>query len=256
MHDVDLAADPGAADLAEGFEVVFTDDEGEHRLPLVDAGSVPFELCRPVRSFPSYKGQRHYSGRWWTATTGTLVGYESWLERDTLIVLDFDADVVGIASQPFWLRWTTRDGKPRSHAPDYFARLADGSVRLLDVRAPERIKPRDQAAFDTTRLACEQLGWGYEVAGPVPVVMLANLRWLAGYRHPRHDLAETARHLRALFSRPQALMSGARVLGSPIAVLPVLFHLLWTQQLRTDLTIPLGPDSMVATVARPAEADQ
>jgi hypothetical protein len=256
VYDVDHAANPGAADLAEGFEVVFTDEEGEHQLPLSDVGSVPFEACRPVRSFPSYKGQRHHSGRWWTATTGTLVGYESWLERDTLIVLDFDADIVGIASKPFWLHWTTRDGTPRSHAPDYFARLANGSVRLLDVQAPEWFTPRDQAAFDTTGLACEQLGWDYEVVGPVPEVKLANLRWLAGYRHPRHDLAETARHLRALFSRPHALMAGARVVGSPRAVLPVLFHLLWTQQLRTDLTIPLGPDAMVTTVAWPAEADQ
>ncbi|WP_208297809.1 hypothetical protein [Actinophytocola oryzae] len=50
------------------------------------------------------------------------------MERDTLIVLDFDPDVVGVASQPFWLFWTAEDGKPRSHAPDYFARLADDST--------------------------------------------------------------------------------------------------------------------------------
>jgi hypothetical protein len=31
------------------------------------------------------------------------VGYESWLERDHLMLLDYDPDVVGIASQPFWL---------------------------------------------------------------------------------------------------------------------------------------------------------
>jgi len=43
---------------------------------------VPFESYAPVRGFPSYKGQRHHAGRWWTATTGTPVGYESWLERD------------------------------------------------------------------------------------------------------------------------------------------------------------------------------
>lgn len=43
---------------------------------------MPFEACLPVLRFPSYKGQRHYVGRWWTATTGSLVGHESWLERD------------------------------------------------------------------------------------------------------------------------------------------------------------------------------
>jgi hypothetical protein len=61
--------------------------------------------------------------------------------------------------------WTTGEGKARSHAPDYFARLADGSALVLDVRAADRIKRRDQVAFDATRDACEALGWRYEVAG-------------------------------------------------------------------------------------------
>ena len=69
-----------------------------------------------MRGFPSYKGQRNRVGRWWTATTGSLVGYESWLERDLLMLLDFDPDVVGIAAQPFWLLWTTPEGKPCSQA--------------------------------------------------------------------------------------------------------------------------------------------
>jgi hypothetical protein len=100
------------------------------------------ESCQPVRGFPSYKGQRNHVGHWWTATTGDLVGYESWLERDRLLLLDFDPDIVGIASQPFWLFWIAADGKPRSHAPDYFARLANGSGLVLDCRPANRIKPR------------------------------------------------------------------------------------------------------------------
>jgi hypothetical protein len=145
------------APLTERFEVAFADEDGQQRLPLAEAWSMPFESCLPVRGFPSYKGQRHHVGRWWTATTGTLVGYESWLERDRLLLLDFDPDTVGIASQPFWLFWTTAEGKPRSHAPDYFARLADGSALVLDCRPADRIKPRDQAAFDVTRSACARL---------------------------------------------------------------------------------------------------
>lgn len=176
--------------------------------------------------FPSYKGQRHHSGLWWTSTTATLVGYESWVERDTLISLDFDPAVAGIASQPFWLFWTDTAGKPRSHAPDYFARLADGSARVIDCRPADRIKPRDQAAFDATRAACDLLGWGYEVTDSPAEPLRANLRWLAGYRHPRHDLPEVAQHLQSVFSRPARLLIGAQRLGHPIAVLPVLFHLL------------------------------
>ena len=98
-------------------EIAYVDAEsGARRLALIDAWSVPFEECMPVRGFSSYKEQRNHVGRWWTATTGSLVGYGSWLERDWLMLLDFDPDVVGIAAQPFWLLWTTPEGKPCSHA--------------------------------------------------------------------------------------------------------------------------------------------
>src|SRR6266567_815779 len=47
---------------------------------------------------------------------------------------------------------------------------------------------QDREAFAAAGEACARLGWQYAVwgsAGPVPA---ANLRWLAGYRHPRcHD---------------------------------------------------------------------
>ena len=53
-------------------EIAYVDAEsGARRLALIDAWSVPFEECMPVRGFPSYKGQRNRVGRWWTATTGS-----------------------------------------------------------------------------------------------------------------------------------------------------------------------------------------
>jgi len=48
-------------------EIAYVDAEsGARRLALIDAWSVPFEECLPVRGFPSYKGQRNRVGRWWT----------------------------------------------------------------------------------------------------------------------------------------------------------------------------------------------
>lgn len=106
------------------------------------------------------------------------VGYESWLERDHLMLLDFDPDVVGIASQPFWLYWTTAEGKARSHAPDYFARRADGSAVVIDCRPDDRIKPRDEVAFAVTGRLCELLGWEYRRVGAPHAVTTGNVRWL------------------------------------------------------------------------------
>lgn len=33
------------------------------------------------------------------------MGYESWVERDRLMVLDADPEVIAVAAQPMWLHW-------------------------------------------------------------------------------------------------------------------------------------------------------
>jgi hypothetical protein len=235
-----------AALSVDGVEIGYVTEDGtQHRVSLADAWSVRFETMAPARRFQARKGQRHLPGRWWSATDGGHVGYESWLERDHVMALDFDEAVVGIASQPFWLFWTTVEGRVRSHAPDYFARRVDGSAVVVDCRPVGRRPPRDVAAFEATRRACELLGWEYRLVGAPEPVMTANLRWLAGYRHPRHSIPGLAGTLLAAFAEPTPLLAGAEVVGDPIAVLPVLFHLLWRHELEVDLSLPLHPYASV-----------
>jgi len=99
------------------FEAAYVDADGiESRVVWDQMAGVALEWGRPVRRFPSYRGQRNYPGLYWSATTGGHVGYESWVERDHLIALDFDQSVIGTASQPFWLFWRNGDGVQRRHA--------------------------------------------------------------------------------------------------------------------------------------------
>jgi hypothetical protein len=231
-----------------GVELGWSPEPGRDvRVPVAEAWSVPFESGRPVRRFTSHKGQRHLSGLWWCATTGGHVGFESWLERDELVALDFDATVTGLASQPFWLSWTDRGGERFSHAPDYFARRGDGSVVVVDCRPVELRRVRDVTKFEATAQVCEQLGWDYGLVGAVDPIRSANLRWLAGYRHPRHWVSSTVEAVRAVFAAPAPLMAGAEAVGDPIGVLPVLFHLLWCRELVADLSVPLAEHTAVAT---------
>jgi len=242
-----VVAQPAPAQVAEGpFEIGYLSEDGaEHRVSLEDAGLVRFESARPVRRFAARKGQRHLSGVWWCATTSAHVGFESWLERDHVVALDFDRAVVGIASQPFWLYWPGAEGRRVSHAPDYFARRSDGSAVVLDCRPVERRKPADVAQFDATSAACASLGWDYRLVGAADPIRTLNLRWLGGYRHPRHWVASMATALLEAFTAPLPLMGGAESVGDPVAVLPVLFHLLWRQDLTIDLSVPLHATSCV-----------
>ncbi len=62
------------------------------------------------------------------------MGYESWLERDRLMLLDFDPLVTSMSSQPFRLSWADLGGKRVRHTPDFFVRRADGTALVVDVR--------------------------------------------------------------------------------------------------------------------------
>jgi hypothetical protein len=78
-------------------------------------------------------------------------------------------------------------------------------------------------------------GWAFDRLGELPAVRAANLRWLAGYRHPRYARAAVMAALGEAFAEPGPLRAGAAEVGNPVAVLPVLFAMLWRGRLAADL---------------------
>ena len=207
---------------------------------------VRFEDALPVRPFRFEKGLRSFAGWWYFATTGTHVGFESWLERDHLMLMDFDPGVRAVSSQPFWLRWRDGQGRVRRHAPDYFARRDDGTGVVADVRPDDRIPARDAETFAVTALACEVAGWEFRRAGDLDPVLAANVRWLSRYRHRRCLVPEIAAVVLEVFAGGRGLFEGAGLAGDRLRVLPVVFHLMWQRQLTADLAAgPLGPSTVV-----------
>ncbi|MET7304511.1 TnsA-like heteromeric transposase endonuclease subunit [Embleya sp. NPDC005575] len=228
------------------FELDFFESGERRRQPLGLGWSTRFESADPVREFRWAKGGGSFPGWYYAVTTGNHVGYESWLERDRLLLLDRDPLVVGIASQPFWLHW--HDGlRKRRHAPDYFVRLADGRARVVDVRAADRMDEPTREAFAATRRACAAVGWEFEWVGAPDPVFMANMRWLGRYRRTRSGRpVDVAARLVEVFRDPAPLWSGAERVGDRLRVLPVLFHLLWSGALGADLEGELlGTESLV-----------
>src|SRR5260370_39590378 len=160
-------------------------------------------------------------------------------------MLDFDPEVAGIVSQPFWLHW--HDGRrPRRHCPDYVVRRSDGTAMVIDVRAEDRIEPEDAEAFAAMEVACAQAGWRFGRLGAAGAVVTANVRWLSRYRHPRCAGPDgLAGAVMAAFDQPAALWDGAAAVGDRVAGLPVVFHLLWRHDLAAGLTARLGPSTLV-----------
>lgn len=244
-------AEAGSGWAASDVQVGFVGVDGVGQLgSLVRYWDEPFERAAPVRKFISFKGQKNFTGDYWAATSRDLVGYESWVERDAAMALDFDPAVVALASQPFCLSWWD-GGRDHQHTPDYFVRLADGTGVVVDVRPESLVDEEAAEVFAFTARVCAMVGWQFRLVGDLGQPFRANLRWLARYRHLRCHRASVAALLREVFVEPQLLFAGADRVGDRMAVLPALYHLLWRHELTADLVSgPLGGGTVVSLAVR------
>ena len=247
-----LTAKP--CELPDGIQLVYTDDRDRRRaIVLQDAPGIDFGRVRAFRQPPAYRGQRNFPGWWWSATTRSHVVYESWLERHHIIEADRDPRVTGITGQPFSLIWP--EGKRHlQHVPDLFCRMLDGRGVVTDCRPVGKADETFRHKAAITAAACDLIGWEFRVVGEPDPVWAANLRWLAGYRHPRFADTSLEAILLKLFASPQPLAEAGRRAGDPIRVLPVLFHLLWRASLSGDLNRPLGPGTILIGCSDPLGA--
>lgn len=151
--------------------------------------------ARPWRTFRWYRGQKHYSGAFWSSTERDLVIYESRLELARLLFADFDTSVDHIVAQPFLLRAAV-GGVLRRYIADYLLFTSAGPL-VVDVKPRHRVvKPENAFTFAWTRRVVESRGWRYEVWSEPFRAELENVRFLAGYRRDwlfDHDLVAELR---------------------------------------------------------------
>lgn len=212
------------------------------------ASSVELSGADPWRTFRWYYDQKHYSGWYWASTAQRMVIYESRLELANLILADFDADVRGIVAQPFRLT-TEVDGQVRSHVPDYLLDTESGPA-VVDVK-PARLVNKEEVAATLawTRQAVEARGWRYTVATEPPATRMMNVRFLAGFRDPRHFAPETIKQVLQRAVAGRTIADTLRGSNAPAQSLrATLFHLMWTQQLRVDVGTHLTGRSQIMEV--------
>lgn len=200
----------------------------------------------PWRTFRWYRGQKHYSGSYWSATMRDHVIYESRLELARLLFADFDPLVRGIVAQPFLMK-TVGTGEIRKHIPDYLLITSQGPV-LVDVKPYRRLtKPEVAFTFSWTRQAVESRGWRYEVWSEPAAVELENLRFLAGYRRDRLFPSDVLDELRQTDLDGTALGDVPQVLPHQpeFCIRAAVCHLLWSHDLQTDLSQPLSASALL-----------
>lgn len=228
--------------------VTFLDDQGKHHdeVPINDVARHDFVGYRSIRSIPAHKGQRHLPGFYWFSSIDRLVPYESRLEMFTLMNFDFEGDVIDVLAQPLLFHFV-QEKEAYRHIPDFLVWRECGGVTVVDVKLGVQVgKDRNRRAFQSTEIACQHLGWGFDVRTEPEDVFLANLKWLAGYRRrPPRFKVEADRILQRCTEQATSIGNLVARSDLPILARPAIFHLLWKRVLKTDMSTLLQEESLV-----------
>jgi hypothetical protein len=208
----------------------------------------------PVR--PARTSRRCVTGKV-PLTTGRMAHFESSLERDWLILLDFDSRVERILEQPFTINHE-HDGKSRRYTPDVLASYKYAYDRWTEVYEVKPLavlkadwnlfRPRFKAAVHF----CRERGWRFRIITErhLRTDYCENVKFLRRYRDdPVQEL-----HRDAIFhafrkmgeTTPKALIAGLwNDQEKRYAALAELWRLVATRRVETSLSIPLAMNSRI-----------
>lgn len=200
--------------------------------------SLPHHRNDRIRVGSDYKNRPTRSGYRSMVSTGDWVWWESSVEEAALIDLDFAADLVGIAAQPF--RILFRDAcRFASHDVDFFCVLRSGDRRIINVKHENRLEDdRTVAQFAEAHRVCREIGWTHEVTSGPSDIRRWNLEVIEAASAPHLCPTPTAlRHVLQTFANGETVGNARSRINrrAPSLSMPDIHHLLWHQLLTTNL---------------------
>lgn len=203
---------------------------------------------------------RSLTGR--TATAGHSVTFESSLERDWFILLDFDHTVIRFMEQPFTLVYQT-DGVSRRYTPDALAEFTAAMNKpartvVYEIKYREDLQENwheYRARFVAANHHCRQRGWTFTILTEreIRTPLLENATFLRRYRTIADQPLVRMQLLYALQAlgptTPQALLAAAYASEpSRAPALSTLWRLIATRQIACDLSQTLTMRSSIRSL--------
>lgn len=212
----------------------------------------------PARIVP--KNYRNLTGLVYNSRTSAMTAFESSLERDLLLLLDFDPDVESFEEQPVKITYYDDYGRRHTYTPDVLVRYR-GDITSASVLTPVlcEVKYRDdlrqhwmeyKTKFKAAHRYAREHGWRFRLMTEreIRTPYLDNVKFLRHYQH----LIVDAEHLPRLLARLQTLRETTpEDLLAAISddtwhkaqLLSALWHLVAQRQVGTDLSQPLTMSS-------------
>ena len=208
-----------------------------------------------VRKIP--KNYLFVTGGYSSRKSKEMDAFESLLEKDYLLLLDFDDAVESFEVQP--VRIPVK-GVPRGYVPDVLVRYRPdpltGEVRkplLAEVKRSDYLKlyaAKYAPKFSAATLYAQDLGWEFRTVDEteIRVPRLRNIKFLREYRNVDPVESDCIRVLQAL-EHHNGRSSSDRILDELAATdderlhwLPVLWAMVRQKRIWTDLDIPFESD--------------
>lgn len=218
----------------------------------------------PVRKIP--KNYRFLTGVFTGTKNIGKASFESPLERDLQILLEFDPDVLEYEAQPIQIPRTDGKGRARFFTPDvrivYRPEAASpwrGKTLIVEVKCREDLKEGKNFILEKMRAGiawCRQNGAIFKVftESRIRSPLLENARFLLPFRRMKPEEGEPDRLLDTLHRNGPSVVS--RLLDSlsldpeeRSRLLWVLWYLVSVGRIGTDLSQPLSRDSVVEAVS-------
>lgn len=191
---------------------------------------------------PSGRGIRGYFP---SRKMGRMIEWESLLERDAILLLEFSPAVVRYREQPVRIDFYL-DGEPRRYIPDFEAELANDGITHIEVKPASKLaKPEIAHRYWAIARHYEKGDTGFQILTEKELraePRLSNLRLLA-YHQPKIDDEPTL-----VDSRQKLALLPAKTIAGAAAVLGGInkvYQLLAANLLACNLDESITPDTSI-----------
>jgi len=204
----------------------------------------------PVRKIP--KNYLLVTGVFSSAKNGKSLGYESLLERDLMILLEFDDSVEGFEEQPVKVPFVVNGKKLKPYVPDiliHYLPATSGEVRrpvLGEVKESEDLKKNKAKyapKFEAASLYADERGWEWHIftEKEIRTPYLDNLKFLREYYSAepdpalQHEVIHYLQNARNPITVEVLLQNLCPTEDRVLHIAPAIWHQVATKHIAADL---------------------
>lgn len=207
----------------------------------------------PVRKIP--KNYLMVTGVFSSAKNGKSLGYESLLERDLMILLEFDNTVQSFEEQPVKISYKVDGKAKKQYVPDILIRYQSsagvtertvlGETKHTDDLKKNKAKYAPK--FEAAKIFATEQGWEWQIftEKDIRTPFLENLKFLREYRSAEPDISlqneviTCLQHARGSVTIDSVLEQLCPTDDRKLLVVPALWHLVGTKRITANLQKPL-----------------